>query len=327
MQHWSIIGHTTIVRQLERAVMQAEVPHALLITGPENVGKSTLALTLAQALLCSHAEQRPCGRCSVCRRVASGNHPDLLVVAPEEEGQAVKIDQIREVEHYLRLTPAETRYKIAIIFNFDEATVGAANALLKTLEEPPPYAHLILLARDADNLLPTIVSRTRLLPLRPLDIDTIARGLQERWNVPEERARQLARLSGGRLGWAVTATTQPQQMEQMERAIELLFEVLRSDLPTRFALAQELAKDDTLLAQTLEYWRRAWRDVLLLQSGSAQHIIHREQEQALQRIAEQGDVPTTDRLLRALEGSLDSLRRHANTRLLVESLFLELPYL
>ncbi len=327
MQHWTIVGHEAVVRQMQVAVMQDEVPHALLVTGPENVGKSTLARTLAQALLCSQDENRPCGNCSACRRVESGNHPDLLIVAPEEEGQQVKIGQIREVERYLRLTPTEARHKIAIIFNFDDATVGAANALLKTLEEPPPYAHLILLARDADNLLPTIVSRTQQLPLRPLEPSTITRALEERWQVPAEQARRLARLSGGRLGWAVTAITEPEHLEQMERAFETLFNVLHSDLPTRFDLAQELAKDDVLLAQTLEYWRRAWRDVLLLQTDNAPSIIHQEHVESLQRIAERGDIATTDRLLRTLEESLDSLRRHANTRLLVEALLLALPTL
>ncbi len=328
MNHWPIAGHERAVRQLQLAVENDELPHALLITGPEQVGKSTLARTVAQALLCTASQQqRPCGSCSACRRVVSGNHPDLLLVAPESEGQRLKIEQIRELERYLSLTPTEGRYKLAIVFAFEEATASAANALLKTLEEPPPYAHLVLLATDADTLLPTIVSRVQHLLLRPLNPQTVAHALQERWQLAKAESERLAQLSGGRLGWAVNAAAHPEVLQAMEQALDSLVELLHSDLPTRFEHAERLAKDDLALAQLLEYWRNAWRDVLLLQTQNAARILYQEREAMLWGVATELDIATTQRVLHALGESLAALAKYANTRLVVESLFLELPYL
>ena len=133
MTKWAVIGHDWAVRQLQTAVAHDEVPHALLITGPESVGKTTLARTLVAALLCQLREgDRPCSTCLACRKLASGNHPDFMMIAPEEQGGSLKIDQIRSVERFLTLTPNESTHKIALINNFERATIGAANALLKT---------------------------------------------------------------------------------------------------------------------------------------------------------------------------------------------------
>lgn len=327
MQRWPVVGHRRAVRRLQLDVIRDDVPHALLLTGPESVGKSTLALTLAQAILCTaeEPEARPCGSCSACRRVDSGNHPDLLLVTPEEAGKGVKIDQIRALERFLALTPIEGRHKIAIISDFEQATVSAANALLKTLEEPPAYAHLILLATDADTLLPTIISRSQHLPLHLLDRSTIQEALMSRWQLSEARAQRLARLSGGRMGWAIQAITRPEHLEEMDEAVEILFRVLRSDLPTRFDIAKELSKDDVRLAQILEYWRTAWRDVLLLKTGNSEKIIYLEQQDLLSEISKCVSLQTTSEISRVLKESLNALDRYANTQLLIEALFLKLP--
>ncbi|HDQ34716.1 MAG TPA: DNA polymerase III subunit delta' [Chloroflexi bacterium] len=323
---WQIVGHRLAVQQLRLMVIRDEVPHALLIIGPPDIGKETLALTLARALLCTApVEARPCNACSACRRVDSGNHPDLLRITPEEALGNVKIEQIRSVGHFLALRPSEARHKVALIADFERATTSAANALLKTLEEPPAYAHLILLATDADTLLPTIVSRAQQIALRPLDRETVRQALQTRWSLPPDVAARLARLSGGRMGWAVRAATDSQAVQQLETAVALLFEVLRSGLPERFAAAKQLAQDDALVAQTFAYWQVAWRDVLLLQTATDSALTFQEQRGALQQVADQVTPSASAVVLRQLETGLEALARHANTQLLVENLLLRLP--
>lgn len=327
MKHWPIVGHKWAVRQLQLAVEQDQVPHALLITGPANVGKQTLAHLLVKTMLCQEKDVnlRPCGTCSACRRVESGNHPDFLILEPEHEGRGVKIEQIRDMERFLALTPNESRYKLVIITAFEQANSSAANALLKTLEEPPAYAHLILLAADADTLLPTIVSRTQHIPLRPLDMQSMQQGLMEQWQVSEAEAQKLARLSGGRLGWAVQAITEPDHLQKMQDAFDTLLHLLSSDLPTRFDLADDLAKDAVTLMQTLEYWRTGWRDVLLLQTDPDAGLVYQDYQEALQKIAQSVSLETTAHTLRALGEAQAALEDNANTRLLVETLCIDLP--
>lgn len=329
MPEWNIIGYDWAVQQLQNAIEAGTLSHALLITGPEGAGKQTLALGLARALLCQAPEpaQRPCGSCTACRRVASGNHPDLRVVEPERAGRGVKIEQIREVEAFLALTPNESTHKIAIIPAVELMNPNAGNALLKTLEEPPAYAHLMLLASDADTLLPTIVSRSQQLPLRPLDVHTVARGLMTRWGVAETEAYRLARLSGGRMGWAVRALTDPSYLQQMETAFEQLLAVSKANLPERFEIAQTLSQDTTLLSQTLEYWRLGWRDVLLLQTDNAAALMFLEKRAILEQLAAQLPLASTTQLLRALTTAQANLLRNANARLLMETLLLEWPTL
>ena len=327
MKPWQIVGHTWAVRQLQSAVEHDEVPHALLISGPDNVGKMTLARLVAGALLCKGPhDERPCGTCLACRKLASGNHPDFMLVEPEEEGGALKIDQIRAVERFLALTPNESPRKIALIGAFERATIGAANALLKTLEEPPAYAHLILLAQDADVLLPTIVSRSQQIVLRPLATATVEQALHEQWNVPAEQAAHLARISGGRMGWAIRAATDAAYHQRMEDALALLLNLMHQDLPTRFDTAQALARDASAnVGETLEYWLTGWRDVLLIQTGNAGRAIHQQHHTALTQIAQHIALPVTIDTLKALEGCQEALQSNANAQLALENLLLNLP--
>ncbi len=327
MKPWHIVGHEWAVRQLQTAIEHDEVPHALLISGPDNVGKMTLARLVAGALLCKgQADERPCGVCLACRKLASGNHPDLMLVEPEEEDGALKIDQIRAVERFLALTPNESPRKIALIAAFERATIGAANALLKTLEEPPAYAHLILLAQDADGLLPTIVSRSQQIVLRPLATATVEQALREQWNVPAEQATRLARISGGRIGWAIRAATDVVYHQRMENALALLLDVLHQDLPARFDTAQALIRDASVnVSETLEYWLTGWRDVLLIQTGNAERAIHQQHHTTLTQIAQHVPLPATVSTLKAVEGCQEALQRNANAQLALENLLLNLP--
>ncbi|MCU0519637.1 MAG: DNA polymerase III subunit delta' [Anaerolineae bacterium] len=328
MSQWPVVGHRWAVQQLRHAIEVGEVPHALLITGPESVGKRTLAQQLIAAMLCrATGEERPCGRCPSCRKLASGNHPDFYGVESEDRTTHLRIEQIRDVERFLTLTPNESPCKVALISDFERATVGAANALLKTLEEPPTYAHLILLATDADLLLPTIVSRAQQIVLRPLASHEIEGALIATWGVEAGLAGRLARLAGGRIGWAVRAATGQEPQTQMEVAVEALASALREDLPSRFERAQALARDTATLAETLEAWLTFWRDVLLLQTGNEVALVNLERRDLLGSIGKAVDIAMTLHILAELDHSQDAILANANAQLLVEALMLELPTL
>ena len=154
---WPVYGHDWAVAQLGKSMDFGRVRHAYLITGAESIGKSTLAHLFAMALNCTHPDEaaRPCGECRSCHLIFSGNHPDILYAEQDPSTGALKIDAIRAVMRSLAMKPFEARYRIAIFDHFDAAQPRAQDALLKTLEEPPPSAILILTATREEALLST----------------------------------------------------------------------------------------------------------------------------------------------------------------------------
>ncbi len=322
---WPVTGHDWAVSLLHRAVIAGRPPHALLITGPPNVGKGTLARSLAQVLLCT-ADQRPCGACRACRLVAHVNHPDVRWVEPQ--GGYLKIDQVRELTRQLVLAPVEGPWQVAILDRFELATAGAANALLKTLEEPPPTVVLVLLSQHAETLLPTIVSRCQVLALRPIPRAVIEQALIKQWRVPAERARFLSRICGGRLGWAISASTTPEPLERRTQCFNDVIKLLHDTRVARFAYAESLSRQTPeYILEHMELWATWWRDVLLLTSHSSVPLTNVDRETELTQIAKRCNTDLAQAVLSALQTTAEQLSKNANARLALEVLFLNLPFL
>ena len=166
--NWGMLGHEWAVDLLRQHVAQGRARHAYLFTGPQGVGRRTLALRLAQALNCQAppAPGDPCGTCSSCVHLQAMQHPDLAVVRAEQEGGTLKVDQVRELQHALALSPYEARFRVALLLRFEEAHISAANALLKTLEEPAPQVVLMLTATSPESL-STVCALITLKPNQP----------------------------------------------------------------------------------------------------------------------------------------------------------------
>lgn len=333
---WSILGHEWAITLLRRAVEAHRQAHAYLFTGLAHIGRRTLALALARALNCT-GEQPPCdirveskkekveGTCRSCRLIASGNHPDVRVLSPD--GASIKIGQVRELQHDLALSPVEGRFRAAIIDGMELATAEASNALLKTLEEPPSYVVLVLIATEPDLLLPTIVSRCQHLPLRPLTVEQVSQALVSQWGIAAERADGLAHLSGGRLGWAVTAAQDEAVLEKRAERLDDLARLLGADgkRVARFAYAEELASDNAVVLETLELWETWWRDVMLLAAGSAAPLVNVDRLPALQQHAARFGADRARQAIAAISRTAHQITRNANARLALETLLLDLP--
>ncbi|HNB36309.1 MAG TPA: DNA polymerase III subunit delta' [Anaerolineales bacterium] len=330
--NWNLLGHEWAVDMLRRHVARGETRHAYLFAGAPGLGRRTLALRLAQALNCEKpvAPGEPCYTCRTCKQIDAMQHPDLSIVqAVDEDGNAkdggtLRVDQIREVQRTLNLKPYQSPYRIAMFLRFQEANDNAANALLKTLEEAPPHAVLLLTADNPEQLLPTINSRCEILRLRPLPVEAIAADLMER-GVEEDRARLLAHISGGRPGFARRLVEDASVLEKREERLNDLQTLLPSTRVEKFSYAEKLAKDKDAMRQTILVWLSYWRDVLLRVAGAETPLINIDRNMEIEFLAGRLDLSSARKTVSQLEEALEKLDRNVNSRLLAEVLLLDLP--
>jgi DNA polymerase-3 subunit delta' len=342
--NWGVIGHEWAVRGLARSLANDRVAHAYLFTGPHGIGKTILARALAQALECT-GPQPPCGECRSCKLIARERHPDVQVIegvpprydfdkdrpppprSNDRERRTLRIRQIRDLEREIARAPFEGAWKIVILKRFEEAEEEAENAFLKTLEEPPPRARLLITARDASLVLPTIASRCQVLSLHPLPLETVERSLIERWQIDPAQARLLARLSGGRLGWAVRASGDPKMLEARRAYLDTLDETLCEGRAERLVRAESIAKDAERLPELLEYWLGWWRDLLLVQSGDGDRITNIDRADRLREQAARLSLEQIENALKAVRNTSRYMSQNVNSRLATEVLLLNLPQL
>ena len=318
-----VVGHEWVVELLERQQAADRVPQALLLAGPASVGKTSLARFFAQSLNCWEPSSRPCGTCLSCRKIDSGNHPDVRIFDREDE--AIKIDSIRELQRELSLSPVEGRFRVVVLSHFERATRSAANALLKTLEEPAPQVVIVLTVTDPGALLPTIVSRCQVITLRALPAEDIFAALLDRWQIPEPDARLLAQLASGRPGWAIRVIEDPDMLERREQQVRQLLALLSMNRVDRLAYALALSRDPLELQEVMNLWLTIWRDILLLRSGSQATITNLDRQTILQEIVNHVSLSQAAETVARLRQALLDLEHNVNARLSLEVTFLKLP--
>ncbi|MDQ4076081.1 MAG: DNA polymerase III subunit delta' [Chloroflexota bacterium] len=323
-----------MVRRLARAVAEGSVAHAYLLGGSDHIGKRTVAQTFVRALLCTSEGKRPCGTCRACGLVQSNHHPDFLVLdrawqaanlPDKHDAQSVSVDAVRLMNNELTRRPHEGQWKVLLVPNVEELTIQAANAFLKTLEEPPPFVVILLTTRDPELVLPTIRSRCQPVSLLPLPIEQVERALRTQWGVEPEHARLLAKLSEGRIGWAIQAVQDDALLEKRREALERLQSALAGNRAERLLMAANLSSDGD--NEMMRVWAAWWRDLLLVQSGVPDAIINVDARAALERASQRYTLEQVRDFLRELQRLLRlSQETNANRQLLWEVLLLKLPH-
>ncbi len=317
-----VFGHERLLASLRGAVARDRLAQSYLLSGPPAVGKRTVARWLAQLVMCGADDPaaRPCGHCRACRLVAANGWADL-----HRTEVPLRIGAVRSLQHELALAPNEARHRVVIVADVELASPGAANSLLKTLEEPPSHALLVLTTSDPGAVLPTVRSRCQLLSLRPLPLDASAQALTTGWPVDEHQAALLSRLAGGRVGWAARAIEDEALLAARATWLDGLARARAADVPDRMALAADLARAKASLADGLAVWVSWWRDVLLAANGLGATVVNRDRAEEIESAARHYGSPSAVAFLRSLETALHRLTANAGPQLTLEVLLLEMP--
>lgn len=316
----SITGHNKQKNNLLRALANQHIAHAYLFEGPEGIGKRLIALAFARLLLCENGTS--CGQCSACLKVDQHNHPDIHILAAD--GAALKIDQIRSLQQELSLRPHEGAYKVCLIDGAEHFTNGAANALLKTLEEPQPGTLIILLTNAPEKLLPTIRSRCQRLPFSRLPKQQLATVLAEKLDINMTEATVLAALSEGSFKKAL-GPNRELFLEKRSKLIQSLSALSAGSTIPSFSFANELEMEKETLPDILDIFQAFYRDLLLLKyDRPVEELVNQDLLEILQR---QNRSTTTASLLlklKALESARFHLQRNVNLRLALEVMLMRI---
>jgi len=332
---WGVTGHQWAEQLLRRHLSAGKARQAYLFLGPDGVGKRTLALRLAQALLCT-APPAPgvwCGACRACRGVPRLAHSDLHPVVVDEDRTQLRVDQIRELQRQLVLAPLESRCRVALLTDFNLANEEAQNALLKTLEEPSSQVVLLLTAESGDQVLPTILSRCEVLALKPVPAEVIQASLAAR-GLGVEQAARLAVLAGGRPGLAFALMEDGERLAQRQAYLDDLRHQLGETVIGRFAYAagkfssrrnEPLAARRQRAGAMLDCWQSLWRDALLATYQARVARINVDSVELVDAISQACTPEEIEGCLLAISRTAEAIERFVDPQLAVEALLLDLP--
>jgi len=317
---------------LRQHISADRLRHAYLFSGPRGVGRRTLALNFAQAINCPlpTAPGVPCGTCRTCQQIARMQQADLTVIQSEAEGESLKVDQVRDLQRSLSLAPYESAYRVALLLRFEEATAGAQNALLKTLEEPNERVILLVTADEPENLLPTIVSRCEQLRLRTLPLNELANALVEKKSLEAEKAKLIAHISGGRPGYALHLAEDVSLLTTRQEWLEDLFKLASASKRARLAYSEskskgrDRAESKRILRDGLAYWLSLWRDVLLAVSESGTEQANPDYADQIAALAVRVSKKSAAKTVATLEHAFARLP-NANLQLMLDALLLDWP--
>ncbi|WP_342348298.1 DNA polymerase III subunit delta' [uncultured Nitrospira sp.] len=325
-----LVGHQQPIKWLQTAVSTNHLGHAYLFHGEPTIGKRLTAIALAQYLHCEVPQVAPtpdaCGLCRSCHQIAQATHPDFLLVQPEDtqkQNPKITIDQIRDIEHLVIYRPLLGSHKICLIDQADSMTTEAANALLKTLEDPPDHCLFLLITSRPEHLLPTIRSRCITLRFAPLPSSSIYEFLRERTDREASDARLIAAFAEGRLGSALSCD--PTELKvKLRQYWALLFGEHTKSASRVMDMSEGLVKSNQVQEAIHWFWA-GLRDLLLLNlDHSLSPTLYQDQEAALRELAQQITPSSLLTLIHELNQLERGQQRNLNVQIGLEQFFFHL---
>ena len=318
-----IVGHEQIVTHLKSAMKLGKVSHAYILSGEKGCGKKLLADVFAETLQCEKGGTEPCGSCHSCVQAQSGNHPDIIHLM-HEKPNSISVDDVRtQIVNDVLIKPYSGKYKIYIVPDAEKMTAAAQNALLKTIEEPPAYAVILLLANNASALLPTILSRCVMLSLKPVADDKVKQYLMEHVQVPDYEADVCVAFAQGNVGKAIQLAASDDFNELKASALQLIKRLHDIDLYEMTEAVKQISEYKLQINDYFDLMMIWYRDVLYYKATKdVNGLIFKDEVYDIKRQAEQSSYNGIEEILQALSKAQVRLNANVNFDLVIELLLL-----
>lgn len=320
-----IIGQEKAINYLTRIIAEDKISNSFLFFGPAGVGKKTASYWFSKKINCSEANEkmRPCGKCSACVKIDKRIHPDVVTIAPD--GNYIKIEQTRQILDTILFRPFEGKYKVYIFEDAQALTDAAANQLLKVLEEPPPYAVLVLIINDVTNLPPTVFSRCQRVPFGYVEEKIINDYISENFDFEPEKLASLVKLSAGSIGKAASLAKDAQFWKAREFALKAASVASSLNYAEALTLATKVEEFKDYEEAVLEFLIDWFRDLLILkQMNDFKAVINYDMKDALSKNAQDYSAWQIKKTIRQILEARKLLRRNVNKKIIFNNLFLKL---
>ena len=317
-----IIGRKEIKEHLQTAITQNKVSHAYIINGEHGSGKRLIAGVFAAALQCEEKGTNPCGACKSCAQAETGNHPDIIWVTHEK--MSIGVDDIRaQVNNDIAIKPYSSAKKIYIIPDADKMTEQAQNALLKTIEEPPEYAVVILLAENVNHLLQTILSRCVVLNLKPVSEEEIADYLVKQYSIPDYAAKVAAQFSQGNVGKAIRYGTSGDFDKIKEDSLHLLKYIDDMEIHEIIEAIRKLSEYKHKISDCIDFMQLWYRDILMYKvTKDPDKILFKEEFRFISAQAKKRSYEGLENIIKAMDKAKVRLAANVNFDVAVELMLL-----
>lgn len=319
-----IIGQEQIKEHLQNALATGKVSHAYIINGEKSSGKEFIAKIFAMALQCEQGGTEPCNECRSCKQTLSKNQPDIIYVS-HEKPNTISVDDIRaQINNDVAIKPYSSKYKVYIINEAEKMTPQAQNAILKTLEEPPAYAVILLLVSNVNTLLPTILSRCVVLNMKPVRDVLVKKYLMEELQVPDYKAEVCVAFARGNVGKAKLLASSEEFENVKAEALSLLKYIKDMEIQEIVAAIKKINEYKLEINDYMDIMSIWYRDVLLFKAtNDVNHMVFKEEVQTIRKVAARSSYEGIERVIKALDTAKKRLDANVNFDLVMELLLLE----
>lgn len=318
-----IVGHKQIIEHLQSAIQMGKVSHAYILNGENNAGKMMLAESFAMALQCETGAAEACMECRSCHQAKEHNQPDIIYVN-HEKPNIISVDDIRQqLNNDIVIKPYSSKYKIYIVDEAEKMNIQAQNALLKTIEEPPAYAVIMLLTTNADSFLPTILSRCITLNLKTVKEHLIKEHLMKNYQIPDYQAEVCASFAQGNVGKAIKLASSDEFNELKAEALHLVKKIDDMDIYELNQVVKKISEYKTKIDDFFDLLTLWYRDVLYFKSTeNVNNLIFRDEVYDIKKQAAKKNYSGIETILKSLEKVKTRLNANVNFDLSIELLLL-----